>query len=77
MRKSDFCWAPPGQRDSAARRHIPASFLGCVPVLSLPVGHYTLEEVLAHVGLSESEQNIARVTTVCHTYRCMGRGYEP
>ena len=46
MRRATFCWAPPGQRYGDARRHLLAAFLGCVPVLSVPDGHHTLEEVV-------------------------------
>ena len=46
MRRSVFCWAPPGQRYGDARRHILSAFLGCIPVLTLPDGHHTLEEIL-------------------------------
>ena len=46
MRRSTFCWVPPGQRYGDARRHITAAFHGCIPVFSVPDGHHTLEEVL-------------------------------
>ena len=46
MRRSTFCVVPPGQRYGDARRHILAAFLGCVPVLAIPDGHHTLEEIL-------------------------------
>ena len=44
--RSQFCWAPPGQRYGDARRHLLAAFHGCIPVLTVPHGHHTFEEAL-------------------------------
>ena len=52
MRRSVFCWVPPGQRYGDPRRHILAAFLGCVPVFSVPDGHHTLEELLPWPNMS-------------------------
>ena len=46
MRASHFCWVPPGQRYGDARRHIVSVFTGCIPVITIPDNHNTLEELL-------------------------------
>lgn len=52
MRRSEFCWVPPGQRYGDARRHVLAAFLGCIPVFSVPDGHHTLGELVPWPNLS-------------------------
>jgi hypothetical protein len=55
MRRSTFCWVPPGQRYGDARRHILAAFLGCIPVFSIPdepAAQHTLGELLAWDAIS-------------------------
>eukprot|EP00966_Prymnesium_polylepis_P208256 4824046-Prymnesium_polylepis.1 len=66
MLRSTFCWAPPGQRYGDARRHLPAAFLGCIPVFSVPDGHHTLEEALpwARMSLSVSADELPRLPAI-------------
>ena len=66
MQRSHFCWVPPGQRYGDARRHIIAAFHGCIPVLSVPDGHHTLEEVLPweRMALSVSQEQLPHLPAI-------------
>ena len=66
MRQSVFCGVPPGQRYGDARRHLLAAFLGCVPVLMVPDGHHTLEEVLPwrEMAINVSPEDMPRLPDI-------------
>jgi len=46
MLKSQFCWVPPGQRYGDPRRHLLSASFGCIPVFTLPNGHFAFDELL-------------------------------
>ncbi|KAL3929373.1 MAG: hypothetical protein SGPRY_001985 [Prymnesium sp.] len=71
MRRSTFCWVPPGQRYGDARRHILASFMGCIPVFSVPDGRPTFAELIPWGTMSveaSSVDAIARLPSRLRTF---------
>ena len=49
MRRSTFCWVPPGQRYGDARRHVLAAFLGASRASNSWLGTHGLAAMLSHL----------------------------
>lgn len=66
-RHASFCWVPPGQRYGDARRHVPSSFLGCVPVFTMPEsGGRTYDELIRwdDVSLDVPQSHLPRLPSL-------------